>query len=502
MGTEPTLADKAGVVVFSRLVTTLMDIALAIVLVRLLTQTDFVIISFLLLVYETAKYLATLGFPDSVFYFFERVGKGARTGFALQTAGILAVNAVIAAILMIGIIPLLPGFLSEWLPSSVEATMALLPVLALIAVIEIPTWPVNNLMLAADHARSASWYNLMNSVLTFAAIVGPIALGYGVDVAVWCLLGYAVIRLMVSTVWMWRILPPYQGLPSRDLAIQQVRFSIPIGVSSLVARLNRNIDKFIVSYFLPESLVAVYIVGATEIPLVKVIPFAVGSVLISRFVQFQIDDKRKELRDLWYKGIEKVSLIVLPLTFLFITFAPELIVLLFGADMAAAAAPFRIYSLIILLRVTSYGSILQAFGDTTSILKLSVNLLAMNIALSIPATMAFGILGTASAAVLANYINLAITLRVIGRHMREPWHRVLPFPQYGRILAVAMASALVAGALKWLASDMNPIWMLASFVPVYLAAFLWIGSATGVITQKDRSQLWSWLRLRFLFSGP
>lgn len=502
MSTNASLADKAGVVVFARLVTTIMDITLAIVLVRLLTKGDFVVISFLLLVYETAKYLATLGFPDSVFYFFERIGTNARAGFALQTAGILVGTALVAGLVMVGLVPWLPALLSEWAPDNVAMVGSLLPVMALVAILEIPTWPVNNLMLAADRARSASWYSLMNSALTFAAIIGPIALGYGLPVAIWCLLAYSVIRLLVSIVWMWRILPRFETMPPRGMVRQQVGFAIPIGLSALVARINRNADKFIVSFFLPESIVAIYLIGATEIPLVKVIPFAVGSVLISRFVQFQMDDKRDELRELWYKGIEKVSLIVLPLTFVFITFAPEWMVLLFGEKMEAAAVPFRIYSLIILLRVTSYGSILQAFGDTKSVLRLSLSLLGLNVLFSVPATLYFGIIGTASAAVVANYVNLGFTLRMIGRHMGLPWHQVLPLKAYVRILALAVGSAAIVFALKSvLMTEAGPRVILLTYVPVYGAAFLLIGRRTGIVSDSDWGQLKSWLKLRFLFSG-
>jgi len=494
------LADKAGVVVFAQLVKTLIDIVPAIVLVRMLSSADFVVISFLLLVYETAKYLATLGFPDSVFYFFERVGPRARTGFALQTCGIMLMTGTIAAAVILAITPFLPNLLPEWSPSSVQKTQRLLPVMAFVALTEIPTWPVNNIMLAADRQKAASWYNLMNSGLLFVSIIGPIALGYPIDIAIWCLSAYSTVRLVVSALWLWRILPAYEQRPSRSLLRQQIAFSIPIGLSTLVARLNRNADKFIVSYLLTENIVALYMVGATEIPLVRVIPFAVGSVLISRYVQFQMDDKRQELRDLWYKGIEKVSLVVLPLCFLFITLAPELITLLFGAQKVQAALPFQIYSLIILLRVTSYGSILQAFGDTTAVLKLSVNLLFWNVLLSIPFTIWFGIVGTAAAAVLANYINLAITLRVIATHMREPWYRVLPLTAYLRILAVSAGVGGLTWILKSLLPPLPAQLSLLITIPFFVVAFLCLGNLTRVISPADRHQLTEWLKLKFLFS--
>jgi O-antigen/teichoic acid export membrane protein len=78
------LSGKTGVVVFARIVTTVIDLAIVIATIQILSKTDFAIIGYLLMIHEVARNLATLGFPDSVFYFFERVAGSARKAFALQ----------------------------------------------------------------------------------------------------------------------------------------------------------------------------------------------------------------------------------------------------------------------------------------------------------------------------------------------------------------------------------------------------------------------------------
>ncbi|MDR9365385.1 MAG: hypothetical protein RI575_08610, partial [Balneolaceae bacterium] len=60
------LSEKAGVVVFARIVTTVIDLAIVIATIQILSKTDFAIIGYLLMIHEVARNLATLGFPDSV----------------------------------------------------------------------------------------------------------------------------------------------------------------------------------------------------------------------------------------------------------------------------------------------------------------------------------------------------------------------------------------------------------------------------------------------------
>jgi O-antigen/teichoic acid export membrane protein len=493
------LTEKTGVVVFSRILGTFVEIATIVFLVRMLTDTDFAIVSMLLLVYETAKYFATLGFPDSVFYFFERIAKDARRSFALQTCVIMLVTGFISVIFILIFNAILPIYLSEWTVSSIETAQELMPVMALIALLEIPTWPVNNLMLAADRQKDAGVYQILNGTMTFLAMILPLVLGYDFTVAIWSLLGYSVIRFIMSLIWMLHILPPSTEKLPRGLIKEQSWFAIPIGLSSLVSRLNRYADKFIVSYFISEEAFAIYMVGAQEIPAIRVIPFAVGSVLISRFVAFNLAKDRNALIDLWRKGVEKVALIVVPISILFIVIAYEFIVLLFGITYAPAVILFQIYTVIILIRVAHYGSILQAFGDTKKIVMLSLNLLISNVILTIPLTFYFGLIGAVIGTLIANLYNWVVTLKVIGGHLEVPWFKVIPFGNYFKIVGLSLVSGIMVMTLSSLLLVESIVINLAWKSIIYLISFAFMGHFTGVISPKDRRDFLNWIQLKFLY---
>ena len=284
--------------------------------------------------------------------------------------------------------------------------------------------------------------------------------------------------------------------------MDQARFALPLGLSSLVGRFNKYIDKFIVSIFLVNTAYAEYSVAANEVPLIKVIPLAVGSVLISRYVQFNLQSKKDELLALWHKGIEKVSLLVIPMTILFTLLAPELITFLFeteGVSYANAVLPFQLYNLIVLIRVTHYGSILQAFGDTKGVFYFSINLLIANILLSVPLTIYFGIVGTAAGTLIANIYNWLLLLRRIGGHMELPFWKVLPFPFYSKVLALSVGTGLLLFVVKeQLLIPLAPLYSIIAVSLVYLFLYVIAGRLIGLISQDDWNTLKSWAGLSFL----
>ncbi len=503
MSQEESLTEKTGVVVFARIMTTFLDLAIVIATIQLLSKTDFAIIGYLLMIHEVARNLATLGFPESVFYYFERVTKDAKQAFVLQTCGILAITGIVAGLVILGIAYFSPTLLSNWELSNIQKVQDLLPLMALVTVLEVPTWPVTNVLLAADRQKDSAWYEMLTSVLTFVCLVLPIALGYSLTVAVWGLVFYAVVRFFGSIIWTYLVLPDrtkkFSGIPLKE----QVNFSVPLGMSSLVNKMNKYVDKFVVSILLPAGVFAEYQIGAQEVPIIRVIPFAVGSVLISRYVSLELESKKEELLDLWYRGIEKVSLMVLPLTILSIIIAPDLISLIAeseGTSYEAAVVPFQIYNMIVLIRVTHYGSILQAFGDTKGVMYLSINLVVANLILSVPFTMMWGITGTALSTLIANLYNWYIMLRRIGGHMELPPHKVLPFPFYLRVLVLSV----IVGIPIWysrfqLFGEEQIIGGLAWSIPLYLILFALAGTITNTITEDDWRKFRSWVSLKFLW---
>lgn len=498
---ERRLSQQVGVVVAARITSTLVDISTAVATARLLSKTDFAVLSYLLILYQVLRYLAMMGFPDSVFYFFERLSGSARRAFCLQTFLVLAATAAGAGGLLLLSSHAVPHFVSDdWTGGNVQDLQRFLPWLALVAVLEIPTWPAMNVLLASGRHRHAALYEVLFSVLTFGGLIGPLALGYSLRYALIGLAVYAAVRLMVSVTWVWLVLPSSIHRPRRGLLREQVRFAIPLGSSLLVNRMNRYADKFVVGAMLTPAALAEYNIASQEIPLVAVLPYAVGTVLITRYVRLVKEERRQELLELWYQGIRKMSLFVVPVTVLLIAIAPEAIPLVFGREnYEASMRPFQICTTVLLLRVASFSSILQSFGDTRAVLWVALSRFAGNVVLTIPFTLWWGTVGTAAATALASFLNLFHILAILSRHMQLPAHRILPFGYYGKVLAVALVSAGATWGLRLLrVLPFEEVPRMGATVVAYGVVFLVVGSVTGVISREDRGHLRDWLSLKYL----
>ena len=501
--TKDSLASKVSVVVFSRILTAIIDWSVLVIVVNLITDTELGILSFLLVVYEIAKNIATLGFPESIFYYFEKLAKNLRKAFAIQTTVILFITASIAAIGILVGEWLVPYFLTEFTPENVQIIQEYLPFIALIVVLEVPTWPVHNILLAIGRQREAGWYQIITSIFSFSAIVVPLWLGYPFLDVIYGLLIYATIRFIGSFIWVSLVIPK-GPIRTREVSIkEQVEFSVPLGISSLVSQFNKNIDKLVVLWFFSETVAANYQVGANEIPILRVIPFAVGSVLISRYVNFSLSNKKEELLSLWHRSIEKVAALIIPLVILSVVLAEEIVPILYeggGVDYSRAIIPFQIYNLIILIRVAHYGSMLQAFGDTKGVLRLSVTLLLLNLVLSIPATYLFGIVGTAAATFVANFINWYFTLKKIGGHLQIPFYKVLPLIKYFRILFLSLIIAIPVFYWKEnTSSGFETYEVLLISSTAFIVVYLCLGTVFRILSKSDWKLFFNAITLKFFW---
>lgn len=493
------LSNKVAVVVVSNVTTALIEVVAVVTLARLLVKRDVAIIALLLVFYQTARFLAVFGLPESVFYFHERLSKRTRRSFVIQTAAILAVMGLVSGLLMVGVSFAIPWILGGWEPEARNTVARLLPVLALAVVLELPTVLAPNVLLVNDRARQSAGFSVMNGVGSFAAIVAPLLLGYDIATIAWCLVAFAAIRVPLTAIWLGAILPSGGEKLPRDLIRKQLQFAGPLALNSVALRLKKYIDRLVVAVMLTATALADYHVGAQEIPFLPVIAFGVGSVFISQYMSYQIKGDLRAVLDLWTRGIRGVSLIVVPATLLALVLAEDVVVLLFGHQYLAAVLPFQIYTCILLVRVAQYGSMLQTFGDTKTILLITLLSLTANLVLNIPLTYFFGISGAAFATLLAMFMVVFLYLRRIARHLETTMAKVVPLRHYLQVFF--LAGAVAAGAFvlrRYGLGGLPRTAALAITMGAFVAVFAVAGRVLGLITAQQWSIVRGWTRLEFI----
>ena len=473
---DASIAAKASIIVFSKAIGILARISSIMVLTRLLAKDDFGLLSFVLLAYTTVIGLAQLGLPDSVFYFFERIPKESRKSFALLTGKVLFFIGLGCSTILI--------ILTFVAPLRGYPVGGLFIPLIFLAILELPTTPIPNILIAINRAKQAAWFNILNSAMLFCAMVFPAVLGQPLSAIVYSLAGYGVLRFILSAFVFFKNFPGAGGGLPEGMIRTQLQYSVPLGIAQVLWKVNTVIDKFVVMAFLPVAVFAEYTIGAWEIPLIPIIGYSVASVMMPQFVGFHLKGAKKELLSFWFKAIKKVSIIVLPFMVLFLLIADEFIVVLFGENYINAALPFRIYTLILFQRVTSYSSVLKAIGETRAVTSYAIYLILINLVLSIPLVIWLGIAGPPLATFLANIITWVYVLTKIRHALAIEFKHVFPFKYYGKTLLVSIAAGVPVLVLdKWLDTSFGIGLMWKTMF--YFSSIALLFTATGICKKED-----------------
>ncbi len=474
------LARKAGIFTVSRAVTILAQIGAMAILSRVLDkETVYSQLQYLLLLYGTAQVFGQFGLPDSIFYFFEKYPPEKRKSIARYISKILMWSALGSAFILLVI-----GWYGTFDPEYESARPLLWMFMGLI-VLELPTIPVPNILIALDKAKAAAWFNLFIGITQFMAMILPLLMPEPLRWIAVGLLVYGLLRMLASAFIFYKnfkrdvVLP----LPAGFLK-ELLYYSIPLSLASLFWSLNKLVDKYVVKEFLPPATFAEYSNGAWELPIIPTIAYSVAAVMMPKMVGHYLKGETAPLLNLWLTSIKKVTIIVLPLVFVFLLTAEEFMVLIYGKEYKNAAIPFFIYTFILLQRVASYSNMQKALNSTKEITRGAIYLFSINAVLVIPFVLWLGVIGPPLASVVAQTFSWWYALNVIRKLMGVKFKEVFPFCFYGKTLLVSFIAAIPFYLLKkhW---DL-PVGLTFTVLAIgFLLTYILLARLTNVIGKED-----------------
>ncbi len=490
------LADKVGMVVGSQFVTTAVTMVQSILVVRYLGKADYGTLSFVLMLYATGRDLGLLAIPESLLYFFPKVRAQQFRGLVRQSMGVLVGLGAFVGLVLVAL-GLSPALFLE----GRTGLSPLLGILALSTVIGFPASVYGNVFIATGRHRDAASISLLMTFLGAAATLIPAILGLPL---VWIVLGHALnmtIRLTLSERLYRKLYADVKREPFPGGLRAQMAYVIPLAVTRFAAIFNQKLDKFTVGLFFSATAFAEFAVGAQELPLVNILPYSVASTMLPQFVEaFEAGatprDGAREAIKLWHAGIRKVALIMVPLGAFLIVAAEPLMELLYGAPYRNAAAPFRVYTALLPLRVTSYGILLMAFGKTKLLLRSQVIGMLVNTGLAILLLWQLGMIGAPVAAVLTQVflmIYLVIHIRGVAKlSVRD----IFPWGPYGRIALASLVATLPLWGIGLLTDSMiHPAVYLGAGAPLFLISYLSLAAALKVLGPEDKAFVRRWATL-------
>ena len=227
-------------------------------------------------------------------------------------------------------------------------------------------------------------------------------------------------------------------------------FSIPLGLSSIMGTLQIETDKLLIGYFFTTEELAIYTNASKELPL-SFLATSLTAVLLPKLASEMKKGNSEQSLHLWGRATIISYIVICFFAFGVFTYAPEVVSLLYSEKYLPGVPVFRIYSLLLLLRCTYFGMILNARGKTKFIFYSSVISLVLNALLNFIFYWLFGFIGPAIATICANCCTALFQLMATSKELHVPFSHVFPWKPLAAITVINAVFALLFFFLKrWL----------------------------------------------------
>mgnify|MGYP000849929400 CR=1 FL=1 len=424
----------------------MVGVVIAAVLSRLFSQEDYATYRQALLSYTFAAPFVILGLDRALFYFLPNEKERTR-GVLVENLVLLAGGGLLLSLfLLVGGNHLLALRFNN--PALVVALLLMVPY----PLFMVPMTALNSCLLARDMAAQVAAYNILSRLFMLLAVVVPCFFFPTPKVAITGVVLGAGVASAIGMSMMFRACNAGDWRPTLGGFRKQLAFSVPLGLSTLVATVSRSLDQVFVAATCSTESFAVFVNGAIEIPLVGIITGSVTSVLIVDYAKLYKEEKLDEIVALIHRAMVKCGIILIPAMFFLLCTAPELMRLLYGARYEGSAAPFRVYLLILPIRTLTFGAILMATGNSRRVLESSLIPLIVKLAITWYAIDLLGTIGAPIVTVFGGYVlyvpYMMYQLRGI---LKCAATSLFPWSQLLLIVCISSFSALLILTIKsWL----------------------------------------------------
>lgn len=229
------------------------------------------------------------------------------------------------------------------------------------------------------------------------------------------------------------------------------KFSIPIGVASIIGMINIEVDKLAISHFFSTEELGIYSACSTELPL-TVVASSISSVALPVMVSFIKNGEISKAIEKWKKTVIVSFAIITIFSVGLFFFAEDAVLLLYGEKYLPGANVFRIYSLVLLFKCTYFGMILNSYGKTKFILFSSIISLLCNIGLNYLFYSMFGFIGPAISTLVSTFVMNLIQLVATSRIAKIKFSDIFPWRQMFMLLLLCLTIGIFFNKVREISS--------------------------------------------------
>jgi O-antigen/teichoic acid export membrane protein len=482
-GAKDALSVRAAMLAAAKVLGFAMTVPLPLMLVRVMTQTDFGLYKQVFQILQDSLSLLGLHVAASAYYFMPRYP---------EKRGQVALNVLIFYGTVGAALALVFCAYPRWVTWVFEGE-GLVPYVPLLG-IAIMFWLLSSLLevvtVANSEVRVAAVFTIVvqfsKSALLLAAgllfhSVHAIVLAALIQGALQCVLLFFYLRSRFGNFW--------QSF-DRSLFKTQLSNAIPFGLGALAYVTQANLHNYFVSHYFDPSGFAIYSIGCFELPLLGLMLDAVISVLLPEAARREGQGDYQSILTLWASAVRKLAFFFVPAYALAFILRREIIVLLFTRSYEAAVPIFAVNLLAILLFISVPTSIIRAFDELKFFrLKLSCVMVPVMFGSLYFGIRFGGLLGAISAYMLVQNLDLAIIMARILKRLKATARDLRRLAPVVRIAAATAVSAGATALVHQVVNNLHPALVIIINGSVFAAIHLTISFLLGSITEDEKDQL-------------
>jgi len=420
-----------------KVITLVLSTVTVIVLSRYRTLAEYGTYSQLKLIVGIAVSIFSLGMPNSINYFIKRANNEdeietfTKTYFTSITAG-----GLVLGLLLVAMTPLFVAYFGN------DEILAYVFVLFLLPWINWVGSSIDYYMIAYQKTATLMKFKLGNSAAIVLAAIITVVFNLS-------FLTYLILLMVidsVSTLAIYYLVRKISGVKLFGFSIRTLRnileYSLPIGISGIVGTLSIELDKLVVGRFFNTETLAIYENASRELPL-AIVSVSITAVLLPKLVTYLKERKSNEAIRLWGQAVTISYIIMCFMVTMCIVFAEPIMTFLYSEKYLPGISNFRVFSLIVLFRVTYFGIILNASGKTKFILYSSVLSLVMNLILNLILINTLGLMGPSIATLLSMAVIAVCQLIFTSRVVKVPFKEIFPWKNLIQISIVNIVIGII-----------------------------------------------------------
>ncbi|HUI30663.1 MAG TPA: oligosaccharide flippase family protein [Candidatus Acidoferrales bacterium] len=456
------LTQNAGLVGISKLISIFGSLVASIALARILSRSEYGNYEQVWLVYNSSLPLIAYGLSSSVYFFSARENR--RTVYSAVVLAASIIGILVGIVLMLIAPSISRLFNSSQLTDYIR-------MFAVYSVISSSSIMFESVFVTEKKVGLLLLGNTITSVL-FAIMVSLSAFEFhsltvvfiSVIIVGGCKSFYLLIFLMrTRNLTVHRVFPVMKA---------QLYYALPIFVSTMMGIISKQIDKYLVTLFYSSDQFAVYAVGSKEIPLIAVITGSASAVLFPVLSNFGFLEMRHKFVEVWKNSISKTGFFLLPMMVFLLFSAGDFMYFLFGQKYVASATIFRIFLLLIPLRLAFYGQALFSLGKQKLYMYTAIGEMILSGAASYFLLAKYGLEGAAVGKIIITYLQVIIIVGALLIFLKTNIREFFPWIKILKILILSMIASAPAFYVGNYFSNVYVRFMIESslFASAYAAA--------------------------------